>query len=69
MVEHGVPASEASTVVVRSQAVKGVAGAWHGHMSHISVTQVGRQLAWLTGSRVHAHSGILPAVILPAVSV
>ena len=42
MVEYGVPASEAYTVIARSQAVRGWGTAWHGNearrdrMSHIN---------------------------------
>ena len=46
MVEYGIPAGEVSTVVARSQAVRGVT------VCHISAcTQVGHRLAWLTGSK------------------
>ena len=52
MVEYGVPVGEASTVVACSQAVRGW-GIYGTTVSHTKAacTQVGRHLAWLTGSR------------------
>ena len=47
MVEYGVPAGEASTVVARSQAVRGW-GTIGNRMSYRRVLTLG---AWLTGSR------------------
>ena len=66
MVEYGVPAGEVSTVVARSQAVRGWGtaspGTRLGHgvtVCHISAcTQVGHRLAWLTGSKDYLASPV-----------